>query len=150
MVKLAPKLLTSTNNTDSMVKWKQAKSWLSSAVKILCQRYSKVCMDKEMMHVKFHLNLSIFGRVMALCSLTLTVSWSISPLQLSKYFFRSWSQYSNTSVNFLSLCNTSCNLERKKSLYTLRGSLKGFYLLLYWRVLRTHVAFPPPMYTTSI
>ena len=43
--------------------------------------------------------------------LTLTVSGSISPLQVSKYFFRSWSQYSNTRVSLRSLCNTSCNLQ---------------------------------------
>uniref|UniRef100_A0A0E9QKW4 Uncharacterized protein n=1 Tax=Anguilla anguilla TaxID=7936 RepID=A0A0E9QKW4_ANGAN len=39
-----------------------------------------------------------------------TVSGSKSPLQLSKYFFKSRSQYSNTNVNFLSLCRTSCSL----------------------------------------
>jgi hypothetical protein len=36
-----------------------------------------------------------------------TISGSISPFRLSKYFFRSWSQCSNTRVNFLSLCRTS-------------------------------------------
>jgi len=36
-----------------------------------------------------------------------TTSGSISPFRLSKYFFRSWSQCSNTRVNFLSLCKTS-------------------------------------------
>lgn len=39
-----------------------------------------------------------------------TTSRSISPFKLSKYFFRSWSQCSNTSVNFLSLWRTSYNL----------------------------------------
>ena len=42
--------------------------------------------------------------------LTFTISWSISPLQLSKYFFRSWSQYSKTRVSFFSLCRTSWSL----------------------------------------
>lgn len=37
----------------------------------------------------------------------LTTSGSISPLRLSKYFFKSWSQCSKTSVSFLSLCKTS-------------------------------------------
>lgn len=37
----------------------------------------------------------------------LTTSNSISPFKLSKYFFKSWSQCSNTNVNFLSLCKTS-------------------------------------------
>lgn len=37
----------------------------------------------------------------------LTMSKSISPLRLSKYFLRSWSQCSKTRVNFLSLCRTS-------------------------------------------
>ena len=39
-----------------------------------------------------------------------TTSGSMSPLRESKYFFRSWSQCSNTKVNFLSECRTSCNL----------------------------------------
>ena len=39
----------------------------------------------------------------------LTTSGSISPLRESKYFFRSWSQCSNTNVNFLSECSTSCS-----------------------------------------
>ncbi len=37
-----------------------------------------------------------------------TFSLSISPLRLSKYFLRSWSQCSKTKVSFLSECNTSC------------------------------------------
>jgi len=41
---------------------------------------------------------------------TLTTSGSISPLQLSKYFFKSWSEYSNTSVSFFSLWTTSQSL----------------------------------------
>ena len=39
-----------------------------------------------------------------------TTSKSISPFRLSKYFFKSWSQCSNTNVNFLSLWRTSFNL----------------------------------------
>ena len=51
--------------------------------------------------------------------LTFTISWSISPLQLSKYFFRSWSQYSKTRVSFFSLCRTSWSLfGMKKQLRT--------------------------------
>ncbi len=58
--------------------------------------------------------------------LTLTISGSISPLQLSKYFFRSWSQYSNTSVSFLSLCNTSWSLEKEiKSFGILMNPTRG-------------------------
>lgn len=37
-----------------------------------------------------------------------TMSGSISPLRLSKYFLRSWSQCSKTNVSFLSECSTSC------------------------------------------
>ena len=40
----------------------------------------------------------------------LTTSGSISPLSESKYFFRSWSQCSNTKVNFRSEWRTSCSL----------------------------------------
>lgn len=42
------------------------------------------------------------------CSIKLLqTAISISPLRLSKYFLRSWSQCSNTSVSFLSECKTS-------------------------------------------
>ena len=40
----------------------------------------------------------------------LTTSGSMSPLRESKYFLRSWSQCSNTNVNFRSECRTSCSL----------------------------------------
>lgn len=43
--------------------------------------------------------------------LTFTVFWSISPLQLSKYFFKSWSQYSKTIVRHDSLRITSNSLK---------------------------------------
>ena len=40
----------------------------------------------------------------------MTTSGSMSPLRESKYFLRSWSQCSNTSVNFLSEWRTSWSL----------------------------------------
>ena len=63
---------------------------------------------------------------------TLTMSASISPLQLSKYFLRSWSEYSKTSVNFFSLCTTSHNLHNRLSS---TGNLAVvLHVQLIWRI----------------
>ena len=42
--------------------------------------------------------------------IALMMSMAGSPLQLSRNFLRSWSQYSNTSVSLRSLCSTSSSL----------------------------------------